>query len=224
MLLESGKDILTPFPLGITLSEYANISEFMENYGSVVGLLNPLAFYPSSEMLQGIIATQGEPLTQVRVNCHPTDLGGDFITSGTTGTAQLMQGIISMVSDSYPRSLQADTGDDGSLNMIRLNYEHFNTEIHFDVDQLGWNMEFRGSDFKAIIDHTGLLALNEEVEPYLPPDPAALDKAIRANLEDFIKAVNERTQPRVNHLEGLASIMLNNAVEQSMETGLPVKL
>lgn len=224
MLLEQGKDIITTYPMGNSLSEYASISEFMEKYGRIVGLLNPLAFYPSIQSLREIIMRENISIQEIRINCHPVNLGAEFSVTGPTGTAQPLQRIISYISDSFPVSLRAEAKEDGELSSIHINFENFKTLILFDRQQLGWNMELTGADFSALTDHTGLLALNSDIEPRFAPDPTVMEEAIIANLEDFIQAVRERYAPRVNSLDGLASIILNNAVGESLQTGSSVNL
>ncbi len=222
MLLEQGKDILTGYPLGFTLGDYANISEFMERYGRVVGLMNPIAFYPSVQALKEIIARENISFSQVQVNTHPANLGNDFFVSGTAGTAQCLLRIVSQMCDSYPLSYKAEANSAGALRLIHVYYEDFMVTFRFDPEQIGWTMEFAGEEFRALADHTGMLAVNNEVEPRLAPDPAVFEKSVRANIQDFLKAIRERSEPMVNNLDGLSSIVLNNAVEESLKSGTTV--
>ena len=224
MLLEKGKDIITTYPLCNTLTGYASISDFAEKYDRMVGLLNPLAFYPSIQSLKEIIIEENILIDKVRISCHPSDLSAAFSVSGLAGTAQPLQRIISYISNSFPVSLLTESKDNAQPAGIRVNFENFETLILFDKKQAGWIMELSGADFSALTDHTGLLALNSEVEPRIAPDPAVMENAIRANLEDFMQSARERTEPRVNSLDGLASIILNKAVEESLQTGSTVNL
>ncbi len=224
MLLEQDKDILTTYPLGGSLGDYANISEFREEYGRIVGLLNPLAFYPSIQTLKEIVALEDVSLERIQVNCHPVNLVKDFQIAGPAGTAQPLQNIASYITGLYPVSLQAEADASGELSRIHVRYEDFTLIIRFDREQIGWTMKFTGEDFSALADHTGLLALNNEVEPRHAPDPAVLGKAIRLNMEDFLTAVRDRSEPRVNIIDGLASIMLNRSVEESLKSGQAVNI
>jgi len=224
LFLEQGKDILTTYPMGSNLSEYASISDFMETSGRFVGLMNPLVFFPPIRMLREIIEKENITLKHVLINCHPVNLGGDFRVGGPTGTAQALQRIVSLISDIYPASLIANTNDNDELDSINIQFEDFQSTIQFDSEQLGWNMKFSGENFTAMTDHTGLLAVRNEVKPRMTPDPAIMDKAIKANIEDFLHAVRQRSEPRVNHLDGLASIILNRAVEESLITGTSASL
>ncbi|MFC2112582.1 hypothetical protein ACFLTA_04865 [Bacteroidota bacterium] len=224
MLMEQGKDILTTYPLGNNLVEYANVSDFMADYGRIVGLLNPLAFYPAIKTLKDILEQESIALEKVQINAHPLYFGTGFKIGGFSGTAQPFQRNVSYLTDTYPKSLLANADNKGAIASIFIDYESFETNIHFDRKNLGWNMEFSSSDFSAITDHTGLLAVRNEVESRISADPDVLENAVKANLRDFLQAVRERTDPRVNHLDGLASIVINKAVEESLITGAPVNL
>ena len=224
LFLEQGKDILTTYPMGSDLSEYASISEFMESSGRFVGLMNPLVFFPSLRMLREIIRMEKITLKQIRINCHPVNLVGDFRVEGPTGTAQALQRIVSFISDDYPLSLIANTDDNKELDSIHIQFEGFQSTIQLNGKQLGWNLELRGENFTALSDHTGLLAVRNEVKPRMASDPAIMDKAIKANIEDFLQAVRERSEPSVNHIDGLASIVLNRAVKESLITGASINL
>ncbi len=224
MLMEQGKDILTTYPLAGSLGDYANISEFREEYGRIVGMLNPLLFYPSVKMLKDILATEGIPLDRIDVRCHPVTLDHGFRVEGPAGTAQPMVSVASYLSDAYPVILRAEAGTDGQPSLIEIRYDAFVMMIRFDEEQTGWHMKISGNDFSALADHTGLLAVNNEVESRRAPDPAVLEKATRDNLEDFMDAVRERNEPRVNILDGLSSIVLNKALGESLRTEGPISL
>ena len=88
----------------------------------------------------------------------------------------------------------------------------------------GWEMEIKGSEITAITNHTGLLVVREEEKPRIKADPHVLERAIRANLENYLEAIQERFEPMVNHLGGLASIVLNKAVLESIDTEVVVQL
>jgi hypothetical protein len=194
----------------------------MERYGRVVGLMNPVAFYPFIQILKEIIAGENLSVRRIQVNTHPSNLGYDFQVAGIAGTAQCLLRIVSQICDSYPLSYKAEADKAGALRLINVHFGDFMVTIRFDPGQIGWTMEFEGEDLRALADHTGMLAVNNEVEPRLAPDPAVFEKSIRANIEDFLKAVRERSEPVVNNLDGLSSIVLNNAVEESLGTGATV--
>ena len=221
LLLEQGKDVFLTYPIGNSLGEYAAVSDFKEKYGRIIGMLNPLMFYPSIEMLKNIIDWDSIAIEEIRVSCHPTDLGDGFLVSGSAGSVQPLERVISFISGSYPLQLLAK---ESNTPGVELNYESFTSYIHPDPRQQGWNMEIDGDGFNARADHTGLLAINNEVEPRLSPDPGVLDDSIIRNLEDFMHSLRDRSEPRVNSLDGLASIVLNNAVEKSLETGSAIDL
>jgi predicted dehydrogenase len=224
MLIDNGRDILTTYPLCNDLGDYTGISDFIEQYGRHVGMVNPLLFYPSLRLLSEHISMEGISLQQVRVSCHPEYLSGDFSIPGLTGTAQAFQGAVYLIGGSYPLSLMGEADPDGNLRKIQCRYEGFDLFIHFNSGQTGWNMEITGDKFIARADHTGMLALNKEVEPRIAPDPGVFDRAVRENLEDFLQAVRDRVTPRVNQIDGLSAMILENAVRESLESGLWVKL
>lgn len=224
LLFERGKDVLTTFPLANNLSEYAKITEFSMNYGRVLGLLNPLAFYPSFRRLKEIIAADHPSIDRIQVNCHPEDLGNGFRIDGPTGTAQVLQRMCTLTTGSYPLSVFSEKDDSGHLSRIQIEYKDFKLWILFDRSQVGWTMQISGENYFASTDHTGMLAMQEDVEPDPAPDPDILDKAICHNIEDFLRAVSERSEPLVNHIDGLSSIVLNGATRQSFETGRVVNL
>lgn len=230
MLLEQDKDILATYPIGLNLGEYASISEFMEQTGRFVGLINPLAFYPSVEMLKEIIDGDNISLNKVHINCNPKNLGVDMKIDGFTGTAQPLQRIVSYITGTSPISLQANANKNGEPVSILIDFDSFETIIHFNSKHPGWDMEVSGTDrttgieFSANTDYTGMLAIQNEVNPRISSDPDVLEKSIMANIEDFLDAVRNRNEPRVNHLDGLASIMLNRAVEKSLSKDAQVSL
>jgi hypothetical protein len=224
LLLEQGRDVLCRYPLGYSLGEYAGISEFQVKHGRMIGMLNPLIFYPSTRVLKEIILEQAVSIKDIRINCHPGKLETDFPVSGLSGTAQPIQRMVSYISGSYPRRLLALEKDQGGLAGIELGYDSFTCLIRFDESQIGWNMEVEGDDFICRSDHTGLLSVNNEVEPRLAPDPGVFEDSLMENLENFMHAVRIREQSLVNSLDGLASIVLNNAVEESLNRGSEVFL
>jgi hypothetical protein len=222
MLLEQGKDILTPYPLGYNLSDYSNISEFLEKYGRFIGIMDPLAQYPSFEALRKLITREGVVLKRVSIRCHPRNLVDGFPVAGLTGPAQNLERAVSRAGSTYPLAYQAACDDSGELYRIRISYRNFHTEIDFDAGQSGWGMRVEGEGFRAELDQTGLLALEGEVEPRFSTDPGIFRKSVRLSVRDFLSATRDRSEPRVNHLDGLASIILNSSVEKSMRTGREV--
>ncbi len=88
-----------------------------------------------------------------------------------------------------------------------------------DPVQTGWILRLYGTSISAITDHTGLLRLNDEVEPTLSPSPSVWEKSMIKNLEDFVQSVRSRTEPTANSLDGLSAIILDQAAEKSMQSG-----
>jgi predicted dehydrogenase len=225
MLLEKDKDILTSYPLGNNLSDYTSIAEFREKYGRITGLLNPILFYPSMLALGEIIDSGYISLNRIGINCHPTCLGHDFnVRHGLAGSAQHLQRCVSVITGQYPISLKAYNGENNAPTRITLYYDGFPVDITTDWNHRGWIMELSGEGFEAMADHTGILAIRGGVEPRIAPDPSVMEKAVKANIEDFLQAVKVRSEPRVNHVDGLASIILNTSVEESQRTGELVNL
>jgi hypothetical protein len=208
----------------------------MEQYGRIVGILNPLMFYPSVQELKQKLQIEDILPDRVMVNCHPSELKNSFRVGGFCGAAQPLQRLVSYITGSYPVSLSGEANPAGEANIagtvqspeelsnIRLDYDGFEVRINFTGGQPGWNMELEGHDITVRTDHTGMLAFDEGVEPRIAPDPGVMGKAIADNLRDYMEAVRNRSEPLVNTIDGLASIVLNNAVRESVETGAIVYL
>jgi predicted dehydrogenase len=224
MLMEQGLDVLTTYPMGYSLGEYASLLEFMERHQRIIGLLNPLLFYPSIQLLEGMIREKSVELTEIRINSNPFKLDDQFHVSGLTGTAQPLQRVASFISGSYPVSLMAKAKQNGELNGVWLDYESFKVSLRLDPEQIGWNMEILGREFLARTDHTGMLGINNEIEPRYKPDPGVMQKSILMNLNDFMESVKERSNPIVNSLDALAAIRLNDSVEKSLQSRSMVQL
>jgi hypothetical protein len=222
MLLEGGKDILTPYPLGYSLSDYSKISDFMEKSGRYIGIMDPLARYPSALELKKIISRDGLSVKRVSIRCHPRNLVDGFPVAGFTGPAQNLERSVARICNAFPWAYLAVPDKTGKLNRIRISYSEFDAEFDFDAGQSGWAMRFEGRDFRAEMDHTGLLALNRDVEPRFSPDPGVFRKSVRQTIKDFLSATRDRSQPALNHLDGLASIIMNVSVEESLRTGREV--
>jgi hypothetical protein len=234
MLLEQGKDILSPYPLARNLEEFTNIAEFRHAYTRIISMINPLEFYPSTTLLAEIIEQKDVRLGMVRINCHPVDLGGDFSIAGReegilAGSAQAIVQMLVRITGTFPENLVAGADSAGELQGFRLGFPGFDCMIRFDQSMQGWIMELSGElpsgeSFSAVMDYTGMLALRNEIKPRIEADPDVMENAIRANMEDFINAVRHRRDPLVDHIDGLSSIILNNAIIESLEKGSMIGL
>ena len=224
LLLEQHKDIITPYPLAASLGEYKKIQEFLVRYDRKIGMLNPLHFYPAVKTLKDWLANENKALSEIRVSCHPTHLVNGYAVNGFSGTVQPLQRIISYITGKYPLSLFIENRKSDRIKTWILDYNSFQAIIRVDPVQTGWIMEVNGPQLSATADHTGLLRLNNEVEPRLSPAPSVWERSMIKNLEDFIQAVRMRSEPAINSLDGLASIILNQASEKSMQNGNKVSL
>ena len=90
--------------------------------------------------------------------------------------------------------------------------------------QVGWIMELKGASFRAVTDHTGLLRVNNEVEPRITASSSVWDRALTENMEGFLQVVRDRSEATTGLLDGLASVILNRALENSLITGKRVNL
>ena len=224
LLLEEKKDIITPYPLASSLYEYKRIQEFLDRYDRVVGMLNPLYFYPAVETLKNLLAENTQELSEIRVSCHPRQLVKGYPVNGATGSVAPLQRMISYITGKFPQSLSTEKEEIKDINRWILDYESFQTIIQVDPGQTGWTMELEGPKLNALADHTGLLRLNDEVKPRISPAPSVWTRSIITNMENFLQAVRLRTEPTVNSLEGLSSIILHEAALKSTHTGTKVSL
>jgi len=224
LLLEENKDVITPYPLASSPYEYNRIQEFLDRYDRVVGMLNPLYFYPAVRTLKDLFAEKNHELSKIRVNCHPRQLVKGYPVNGATGTVAPLQRMISYFSGKFPISLLIEKDKTNEIRRWILDYESFQATIQVDPIQTGWIMELEGPELNAIADHTGLLRLNDEVKPSISPAPSVWNRSMIKNIEDFLQAVRKRTEPRVNSLEGLSSIILHEASLKSLHSGTKVNL
>ncbi len=224
LLIEQNKDILSTFPLSLTLTEYNRIQESLVKYGRILGLINPLRFYPSIAAIRKIIIQNRVPLTEVRIACHPHEIQSGLQVEGPAGSAQLLQRMVSFITGSFPVSAAADRNASGRISRILLDYDSYETMITFDTDQSGWTMEFRGPEFRAMADHTGSLTINDEARISIRASSSVWDEAMTENLENFTEAVRSRSEPDLSSLDALASIILNNSVEESLNMEDSVRL
>jgi hypothetical protein len=132
--------------------------------------------------------------------------------------------MISYITGKFPLSLFIEKEKTKDVRRWKLDYESFQAMIQVDPGQTGWILEVDGPQMNALADHTGLLRLNDEVEPRLSPAPSVWTRSMILNLEDFLKAVRLRTEPTVNSLEGLSAIILHQAVVKSLHNGSKVNL
>ncbi|KPL17293.1 MAG: hypothetical protein AMS23_07360 [Bacteroides sp. SM1_62] len=224
LLLEQNKDIVTPYPLAGSLDEYSRIQAFLERYNRKLGMLNPLHFYPAIRTLKEWLAEKKYDLSEIRVSCHPYQLIKGYHVNGYAGAVQPLQRMISFISGKFPLSLFIEKIKTKGVRRWILDYDSFQATFQVDPGQTGWIMELDGPALSALTDHTGLLRLNDEVEPRRSPEPSVWDRSMIRNLEDFIQAVRSRTEPMVNSLDGLSAIILNQAAEKSMQNGTRINL
>ena len=224
MLLEENKDIITPYPLASSLYEYNRIQEFLDRHDRKLGMLNPLYFYPAVRTLRDWLAEKNHDLSEIRVSCHPRQLVKGYPVNGATGTVAPLQRMISYITGKFPLSLFIEKEETNDIRRWILDYESFQATIEVDPGQTGWILEVDGPQLNALADHTGLLRLNDEVEPRLSPASAVWTRSMIKNIEDFMQAVRLRTQPTVNSLEGLSAIILHEAAVKSLHNGTRVNL
>jgi hypothetical protein len=224
LLLEENKDIITPYPLASSLHEYTRIQEFLERYGRRLGLLNPLYFYPAVRTLKNFLAEKKHRLSTIRISCHPEQLVKDYHVNDANGAVAPLQRIISYISGKFPFSLFIEKEETSKIQRWYLDYNSFQATILVDPGQTGWIMELEGPQLNALTDHTGLLKMNDEVEPRISPTPSVWNRSMTKNLQDFIGAVRLRTQPLVNSLDGLSAIILHQAALTTLQHGTKVNL
>ena len=224
LLLETNKDIITPYPLASSIYEFNKILEFLDRYDRRLGMLNPLHFYPAVRTLKDWLAKKPNDLYELRVSCHPRQLVNGYHVNGYAGTVPLLELMISFITGKFPLSLLIEKEETNDIRRWILDYESFQATIQVDPGQTGWILEVDSPQLNALADHTGLLRLNDEVEPRLSPAPSVWTRSIIKNLEDFIQAVRLRTEPGVNSLEGLSAIILNQAAVKSLHNGTRVNL
>ena len=222
LLLERGKDVITPYPLAGSLGEYNKIQEYMARYNRRLGMMNPLQFYPAIRTLKDWLFE--ETLTGIRVNCHPRQVVSGYSVSGLTGAVQPLQRIISYITGKFPLTLLVTADEQAGFQRYVLDYGSFLATIEADPGQTGWILEVEGPRLNAMADHTGLLRLDDEVEPRISPSPSVLKRAMIRNMEDFLHAIRTREEPEVNSLDGLAAIILNQAAGRSLHDGTKVDL
>ncbi len=223
-LIEQGKDIITTHPIASNLTEYKRIQEYLIRHDRKIALVNPLMFYPGVIKLAGMVNLYTDPFSEVVVTCHPFEPVPGFNVAGPASTAQLLMEIISFISSKYPVTLFASEDEPGRISRIGLDYDSFQSTIVPDPEQTGWIMEVIGSDFRARLDHTGLLAINNEIQPRAGSSALSWESAMISNLEDITKSILTRSEPKLSSLDGLASIILNQAVVESLMTGRIVYL
>jgi len=224
LLLEKNKDIITTYPLASSLYEYNRIQEFLDQHNRVVGMLNPLYFYPAVESLKKLLAKNIQVLSEIRVSAHPRQLVEGYPLNDPTGTLAPLQRMISYITGRFPQSLSTEKEEIKDINRWILDYESFQTVIQVDPNQTGWIMELTGPELNALADHTGLLRLNDEAKPRISPAPSVWTRSMIMNMEDFLQAVRSRTKPTVNSLEGLSAIILHEAALKSAHIGTKVDL
>jgi predicted dehydrogenase len=224
MLLERIKDIITHYPLASNRYEYNSIQEFLDRYDRRLGMLNPLLFYPSVRTLKNWLADKNHALSEIRIYCHPDRLVNAYHVNGYAGTVPSLQRMISCITGQFPFSLFIENEETNDIRRWIFDYESFQAIIQVDPKQTGWIMEVSGPQLSALADHTGLLRMDDEVEPRLSPAPSVWTRSIVTNFEDFLQAVRLRTDPTVNSLDGLSAIILSEAAEKSLQHGTRVNL
>jgi predicted dehydrogenase len=224
LLFEAGKDVVTPYPMANGLDEYKRIQEYMSHFDRRLGMLNPLHFYPAVRTLKDWLEEETRQISEIRLNCHPRELVSGYLVSGFAGAVQPLQRMVSFITGKFPVSLLSEDTEYNDIRRYILDYESFQAIVQTDPKQTGWIMELEGPQLKVLTDHTGLLKLNHDVEPRIPPSNSVWTKAMIKNLEDFLRAVRSRNEPAVNSIDGLASIILNQAAERSIHMGTSVDL
>ena len=224
LLLEKNKDIITPYPLASSRYEYNKVQEYIDHTKRKLGILNPIPFYPAVRTLKDWLSENKPDLTEIRVNCHPEQLVSGYSIFGYAGAVQPLQRMISFITDKFPVSLYIEQEKTNNIRRWVLDYESFQATIQTDPEQTGWLLEAQGPQLRALVDHTGLLSLNDEVKPRHSPRTSVWARSIISNLEDFLRAVRTRSEPQVNSLDGLSAIILTDAARQSIRSGVKVDL
>ena len=187
-------------------------------------MINPVQFYPSINVLGKLIQVSEESISEVNITCHPYILQKDFQVGGLAGTAQPLQRLVSYITGKFHLSVYAGMKDENRVSSLSINYGSFQVRIIFNELQVGWTMELSGANFRAIADHTGMLRLNNDVEDTVPASSSVWDRALTDNMEYFLQAVRDRSEFPEGPLDGLASIILNRALKDSLITGEKVNL
>ena len=224
LLLEKNKDIITPYPLASSRYEFNKVQEYLDLTNRRLGMLNPLPFYPAVRTLKDWLSENKPDLTEIRVNTHPEQLVKGYPVFGYAGAVQPLQRMISYITDKFPVSLFVEQEETNSIRRWILDYESFQATIQADPEQTGWLLEAVGPQLRVLVDHTGLLSLNDEIKPRHSPAPSVWARSIIRNLEDFLRAVRTRTEPQVNSLDGLSAIILHEAAVKSLHNGTKVNL
>jgi len=224
LLLEENKDIITPYPLAGSPSEYNRIQEFLDRHNRKLGMLNPLYFYPSVNTLKDLLAKKKHDLSEIRISCHPKQLVRDYPVNGPTGTVAPLQRMITYVTGKFPLSLFIEDDDSNDIRRWKFDYEFFRAVIQVDPGQTGWIMEVDAPQLSVVADHTGLLSIDNEVKPRHSPSPDVWTKSMSRNFEDFLQAVRSRNEPLVNSLDGLSAIILHKAAVNTLHQGTKVNL
>ena len=223
LLLEKNKDIITPYPLASSLSEYNRIQEFLDRHNRKLGMLNPLYFYPSVITLKSFLVDKKLDQSEIRINCHPDNLVKGYLINGATGTVAPLQRMISFVTGKFPHSLFIED-ETKEIRRWILDYESFQATIRVDPGQTGWIMEVDGPKLTAMADHTGMLSVQNEVKPRHSPAPKVWTMSMIKNFRDFLQAVRKRTEPMVNSIDGLSAIILHEAAVRTLHNGTKVNL
>jgi predicted dehydrogenase len=224
LLLEKGKDVITTYPLALDLDSYNRIQEYLVHFDRRLGMLNPPLFYPAATSLKDRMAEEGPVLSKIHVSCHPRQLVSGYPIEGFAGAVQPLQRLVSIITGQFPVSLTVAGDRQKGILQYTLDYESFEAILETDPGQTGWILQVSGPEFSGLVDHTGILRLEDEPEPRISPSPAAWNRAMTSNLEDFLRAVRTREEPLVNSLDGLASIILNQAAGRSLHYGSKVEL
>ena len=224
LLIEQDKDVIFSNPIATNLLEYNSIKQYLLRHDRRLGLVNPLIYYHSVRSLKGMSMLYENPIESIRISCHPDEIVPGFRIDGYAGTAQLLERVVSYFSGSLPEYLTAEKDGNGLIRGLQLEYPSFICSILFDRSQAGWEMDVEGMEFRARLDHLGELKINDEPQSRVKPSSRTWDEAMIQNLENFLEAVQSRTVPAPSSIDGLASIILNKAVEESLDSGTRVRL
>ena len=224
LLFEKGKDVITTYPLAPSLDSYNRIQEYLVHFDRRLGMLNPLLYYPAVRKLKDWLAAEGPELSEIRVGCHPRQLVSGYPVEGFAGTVQPLQRMVSIITGKFPFSLSVEGDREKGILQYTLDYESFEATLETDPGQTGWILEVRGPELNGLVDHTGMLRLNDEPESRISPSPATWNRAMTSNVEDFLRAIRTREEPQVNSLDGLAAIILNQAAGRALHFGSKVEL
>jgi len=235
VLLEMGKDILTPFPLATDYIEFDAIQKQCNMMNCRLAMLDPIRYTETVKSIRKFISdNHAGKIHSVDILVDPDYHESNYYPyiEGFCGIGTSFVRLISYILGRNPISLT--TKDFEAVNLLKsdkkvsleLDFNGITVSYKKEYTEQEWTIMISGKKTDLVFDSTGQVKASIETDTFhnLKQQDEYKADAFTKNIQDFIVSIRNRKEPEVNTQDGMAGIALNLAAVMSARTGSSVKM